>query len=57
MIILVRHAERDPGLDPPLNTEGIARAQILADVLGQNGVTAIYTMESIRNRETAHRLS
>jgi Histidine phosphatase superfamily (branch 1) len=52
-IILVRHAERDPGLDPPLNEEGRARAQILSDVLRQNGVTAIYTMDSIRNRETA----
>ena len=56
-IIMVRHAERDPGLDPPLNTEGIARAQILADVLGQNGVTAIYTMDAIRNRETAQPLA
>jgi hypothetical protein len=52
-IIMVRHAERDPGTDPPLNAEGIARAQILADVLGQNGVTAIYTMDAIRNRQTA----
>jgi broad specificity phosphatase PhoE len=56
-IIMVRHAERDPGLDPPLNAEGIARAQILADVLGQNGVTAIYTMDAIRNRETAQPLA
>jgi Histidine phosphatase superfamily (branch 1) len=52
-IIIVRHAERDPGLDPPLNEEGRARAQILSEVLRQNGVTAIYTMDAIRNRETA----
>ncbi len=38
-IIMVRHAERDVGNDPPLNIEGLARAQKLADVLGQNGVT------------------
>jgi hypothetical protein len=56
-IIMVRHAERDPGLDPPLNAEGIARAQILADVLGQNGVTAIYTVDAVRNRETAQPLA
>jgi hypothetical protein len=52
-IIIVRHAERDPGLDPPLNEEGRARAQILSEVLRQNGVNAIYTMDAIRNRETA----
>ena len=28
-IIMVRHAERDPGLDPPLNEEGLIRAQAL----------------------------
>jgi Histidine phosphatase superfamily (branch 1) len=52
-IIMVRHAERDPGYDPPLNTEGLARAQKLADVLGQNGVTAIYATDYERNRQTA----
>ena len=43
-IILVRHAERDPGLDPPLNAEGEVRAQALANVLNQNGVTAILSI-------------
>jgi hypothetical protein len=52
-IIMVRHAERDPGLDPPLNAEGLARAQKLAEVLGQNGVTAIYATDYERNRQTA----
>jgi hypothetical protein len=52
-IIMVRHAERDPGYDPPLNAEGMARAQKLADVLGQNGVTAIYATDYERNRQTA----
>ena len=28
-IVLVRHAERDPGLDPPLNAVGVVRAQAL----------------------------
>jgi Histidine phosphatase superfamily (branch 1) len=52
-IIMVRHAERDPGLDPPLNAEGLIRAQKLAEVLGQNGVTAIYATDYERNRQTA----
>lgn len=56
-IIMVRHAERDPGTDPPLNTEGAARAQTLANVLGQNGVTAIYTVDYIRNRQTVQPLA
>ncbi len=56
-IIMVRHAERDPGSDPPLNAEGQARAQVLANVLGQNGVTAIYTVDYIRNRQTVQPLA
>jgi hypothetical protein len=51
-IILVRHAERDPGLDPPLNEEGLVRREKLADVLEHNGVTAIYTGDILRNRQT-----
>lgn len=51
-IVIVRHAERDEGLDPPLNEEGQARAQALADALDENGVTAIYTVDLIRNRQS-----
>jgi hypothetical protein len=56
-IILVRHAERDPGTDPPLNSEGQTRAQTLAQTLGQNGVTAIYATNFLRNRQTAEPLA
>jgi hypothetical protein len=56
-IILVRHAERDPGLDPPLNAEGLLRANRLAQVLGENGVTAIYATDYLRNRQTAEPLA
>jgi hypothetical protein len=56
-IILVRHAERDPGLDPPLNAEGLTRANRLAQVLGENGVTAIYATDYLRNRQTAEPLA
>jgi Histidine phosphatase superfamily (branch 1) len=53
----VRHAERDPGTDPPLNVEGQARAQALAKMLGENGVTAIYTVDYFRNRQTVQPLA
>ncbi len=56
-IIMVRHAERDPGGDPPLNAEGQARAQALAATLQQNGVTAIYATDYLRNRQTAQPLA
>jgi hypothetical protein len=51
-VILIRHAERDPGADPPLNAEGQARAQILKEVLSEHGVTAIFSPELIRNMQT-----
>lgn len=51
-IIIVRHAERDPGLDPPLNEEGLARAEVLREVLGERGVTAIFCTDLLRNRQS-----
>lgn len=51
-IVLVRHAERNEGLDPPLNAEGVVRARALADVFMDNGVTAVYCPDLIRNRQT-----
>lgn len=51
-IILVRHCERDPGLDPPLNTEGFIRRVALRNVLSENGLTAIYASDQIRNRQS-----
>lgn len=56
-IIMVRHAERDEGLDPPLNEEGLVRAKALADELEEEGVTAIFYPELIRNRQTADPLA
>lgn len=55
--ILIRHAERDEGLDPPLNEEGLKRAVALDSVLMENGVTAIYCTDLIRNRETVEPLA
>jgi hypothetical protein len=56
-IILVRHAERPEGLDPPLSAEGQQRANALADVLGEQGVTAIYAPDLLRNRQTVEPLA
>ncbi len=56
-IIIVRHAERDEGFDPPLNEEGLIRAQALADELADDGVTAIFYPDLIRNRQSAEPLA
>lgn len=52
-IIMVRHAERDEGFDPPLNAEGLVRAVALADELEDAGVTAIFFPDFVRNHQTA----
>ena len=51
-IIIIRHCERDPGADPPLNAEGMARAEKLRDALAEHGVDAIYATDLIRNRQS-----
>jgi len=56
-IFMVRHAERDDGFDPPLNAEGLIRAEALADELENAGVTAIFYPDFIRNRQTAEPLA
>lgn len=55
--VLVRHAERNNEVDPPLNAEGVQRAQVLKNVLMENGITAIYCTDLIRNRETVQPLA
>lgn len=65
-IFLVRHAERAdsvPGqaptmaTDPDLSDIGRARAQSLASVLKDAGITTIYTTEYKRTRQTAEPLA
>lgn len=59
-VILIRHAERlaTPGNnDPHLSAAGKARAQLLLHVLDQAEVSAIYTSEFIRTKETAQPLA
>jgi broad specificity phosphatase PhoE len=68
MVLLVRHAERADGgagvstamtspADPPLSTAGDARATRLAAVLADAGITAIFTTEFRRTKDTAKPLA
>ena len=53
-IVLVRHAEKlSERQDPGLSEEGWARAERLAEMLGQAGVDAIYVSQAKRTQETA----
>ena len=59
-VILIRHAERltTPGNnDPHLSAAGKSRAQLLLHVLSRAEVSAIYTSEFIRTKETAQPLA
>lgn len=56
-IVLVRHAEREAGADPPLNAEGEQRAEALLAALRDSGVAAIYATDLNRNRQTAQPLA
>lgn len=54
-VILVRHAEKaaQPAADPPLTDAGSERAQELARVLHDAGVSAVYATQFARTRLTA----
>ncbi len=56
-VVMVRHCERDEGFDPPLNAEGLVRREALAGALGEQGVTAIYCPDFIRNVESVQPLA
>jgi broad specificity phosphatase PhoE len=58
VVFLVRHAEKaDESKDTALSAAGLARARALADKLRDAGVTAIYTSEFKRTRQTAQPLA
>ncbi|MEM9195051.1 MAG: histidine phosphatase family protein [Myxococcota bacterium] len=54
---IVRHTERDPGADPPINAEGIVRAQALADRLENAGIDEIITTMFIRGQQSGQPLA
>lgn len=57
-VFVVRHAEKGPeNPDPSLNEAGRARADALAHVLGDAGVSAVFVTEFKRTRETAEPLA
>ena len=55
-VILVRHAEKDSAVsptDPPLTQAGGERAEELARILRDSGITAIFVTPYQRTRDTA----
>lgn len=57
-IIVVRHAERDTQkVDPPISVAGRERAQVLAQLLGSAGISAIYTTDYLRTQQTVQPLA
>ena len=55
VVVIVRHAEKatNGGTDPDLSSAGHARADALARILKDSGITAIFTTEFKRTQETA----
>ena len=55
VVVIVRHAEKatNGGKDPDLSSAGRARADALAPILKDSGITAIFTSEFKRTQETA----
>ena len=55
MVVIVRHAEKTSGEsdDPPLSDAGRARAETLSRMLRDSEISAIFTTEFKRTKETA----
>ena len=52
-IFIVRHAERTGEPDPPLNADGLRRAESLAKLLASANVRHFYSSDRLRARQTA----
>src|SRR5437667_1902786 len=55
VVVIVRHGEKaaNGGTDPDLSSAGRARAEALARILKDSGITAIFSTEFKRTQETA----
>jgi broad specificity phosphatase PhoE len=51
-VILIRHAERGSGPDPALTTAGQARADLLAQMLQDAKLSAVFVTDTQRSRQT-----
>jgi phosphohistidine phosphatase SixA len=57
-VFLLRHAERSgPNLEDPITSAGRERAELVARMFREAGVSRIYTSEFLRTRQTAAPLS
>ncbi|MFT5356752.1 MAG: phosphohistidine phosphatase SixA [Polyangiales bacterium] len=54
---IVRHTERNPGQDPPINAEGETRAEAIADRLEGAGVDEIIATMFIRGQQSGQPLA
>lgn len=52
-IFVIRHLQKAQGEDPSLNSEGVAAAVRLANMLADKGISAIYATPTHRAMETA----
>lgn len=51
-VVLVRHAERGAGADPALTAAGQARAALLAQMLQDAALSAVFVTDTLRSRQT-----
>lgn len=51
-VVLVRHAERGTGADPALTAAGQARAALLASMLQDAALSAVFVTDTLRSRQT-----
>jgi broad specificity phosphatase PhoE len=51
-VVMVRHAERGAGADPALTAAGQARATLLAQMLQDANLSAVFVTDTLRSRQT-----
>lgn len=51
-VILVRHAEKTSGNNPPLSAAGLVRANLLRDMLQDEDLSAVFVTNTVRSEQT-----